>query len=62
MKQPERERELTGGMDHRAAWDEKRRQAHRDLVVQGYKLVHDDEQKSIYHHPALGFHEVMNQE
>lgn len=52
--------ELTGGMDHHAVWSDMRRQTHNELSSKGYKLMHDDEEKSIYHHPDLGYHEVMN--
>jgi len=55
-----RETQSAGGMERHGAWSDTRRQTHKDLTSKGYKLVHDDEQKSIYHHPDFGYHEVMN--
>ena len=48
-------------MDRPAVWSDKRRQAHQDLTAQGYKLMHDNPQKSVYHHPQYGWHEVSSE-
>jgi hypothetical protein len=48
-------------MDPRAIWSDKRRQVHQDLTAQGYKLMHDDPQKSAYYHSQYGWHEVSNE-
>ena len=48
-------------MDRPAVWSDQRRQAHQDLTAQGYKLMHDDPQKSVYYHAQYGWHEVSNE-
>jgi len=48
-------------MDRHVVWSDKRRQAHQDLTSKGYKLMHDDEEKSVYHHSELGWHEETSE-